>query len=103
MSGDIDDKDHDDRRVHWSALVLIMSAPACPARRLPRGEGDYTGPLALPPLDGVVCANTLPVHRHTEPILSLRIPVLAACLIRRADGSARQPHQPHSQHHHDLE
>ena len=32
---------------------------------------DATGPLALPPLDGVVCANTLHFHRHKEPILTL--------------------------------
>ena len=30
-------------------------------------------------------------------------PGLAACYLRRADGWARQPGQPHSNHQHDLQ
>jgi SAM-dependent methyltransferase len=42
-----------------------------PATLLHARVADYTAPLALPPLDGVVCANTLHFHRHKEPILTL--------------------------------
>ena len=42
-----------------------------PATTLHAQVADYTRPLSLPPLDGVVCANTLHFHRHTEQILTL--------------------------------
>src|SRR5438132_6297300 len=39
-----------------------------PATPLHAVVADYTRPLDLPPLDGVVCANTLHFHRQKEPI-----------------------------------
>ncbi len=42
-----------------------------PATTLYALVADYTRPLALPPLDGVVCANTLHFHRHTEQVVRL--------------------------------
>ncbi len=32
-------------------------------------HADFTQPLALPPLDGLVMANALHFHRHKEPIV----------------------------------
>lgn len=32
-------------------------------------EADFTRPISLPPLDGVVMANSLHFHRHKDPIL----------------------------------
>lgn len=34
---------------------------------------DFTHPLALPPLDGIVMANSLHFHRYKEPILRLML------------------------------
>ncbi len=47
-------------------LRLRRSLPACEIR--PR-RADFTRPLDLPPLDGIVMANSLHFHREKEPII----------------------------------
>src|SRR5690242_18842788 len=42
-----------------------------PANTVHYREADFTRPLDLPPLDGVVMANSLHFHRHKDPILQL--------------------------------
>ncbi len=37
---------------------------------------DFTRPLELPPLEGIVMANSLHFHRHKEPILRLMLDYL---------------------------
>jgi SAM-dependent methyltransferase len=42
-----------------------------PFRQVTYLPADFTSPLELPPLDGIVMANALHYQRHKEPVLSL--------------------------------
>jgi SAM-dependent methyltransferase len=42
-----------------------------PSRQLAYLPADFTRPLELPPLDGLVMANALHFQRHKEPLLNL--------------------------------
>lgn len=43
----------------------------CPALRVHYNADDFARPLSLPPLDGLVVANSLHFHRDKEPIMRL--------------------------------
>lgn len=58
-----------DRRALVAQRAAIQSR--YPASAVHSLEADFTKPLDLPPLDGVVMANSLHFHRQKEPVLTL--------------------------------
>ena len=60
--------DRDRRALAQQQRLLHARFPNHQVTYLP---ADFTSPLELPPLDGVVMANALHYQRHKEPVLSL--------------------------------
>ena len=60
--------DKDRRALHEQAAAMRASFPAVAVTYL---EADFTRPLDLPPLDGVVMANSLHFQRDKESVLRL--------------------------------
>ncbi len=58
--------DQDASALRQNQQALTARFPAIASHYL---TADFTKPLTLPPLDGLVAANTLHFHRHKEPIL----------------------------------
>jgi ubiquinone/menaquinone biosynthesis C-methylase UbiE len=58
--------DQDSRALKEQQQAMRARFPAVTVHYL---TADFTRPLQLPPLDGVVMANSLHFHRHKEPIL----------------------------------
>lgn len=65
-SGQIIAVDQDASALRENERALRSRFPAVHVRYL---TADFTRPLDLPPLDGLVMANSLHFHRHKEPIL----------------------------------
>jgi len=65
-SGTIYAIDQDASALRQNQQSLKAQFPAITSHYL---TADFTKPLTLPPLDGLVAANTLHFHRHKEPIL----------------------------------
>lgn len=60
--------DRDDRVLNEQRRAMHARYPAVNVHYL---NADFTRPLDLPPLDGLVMANSLHFHRRKEPILQL--------------------------------
>jgi SAM-dependent methyltransferase len=60
--------DRDRAALRAQAEVMRDRFPACVVHYL---NADFTRPLDLPPLDGVVMANSLHFQRRKEPVLAL--------------------------------
>jgi len=58
--------DQDGRALNDQQRAMRSHYPAAQVHYL---NADFTRPLDLPPLDGLVMANSLHFHRHKEPIL----------------------------------
>ncbi len=58
--------DQDSSALRQNQQSLKAQFPAITSHHL---TADFTKPLNLPPLDGLVAANTLHFHRHKQPIL----------------------------------
>ena len=67
-SGRIFAVDQDGRSLHHLAAAF---RPRYPAKTLDTIVADFTRPLALPPLDGIVMANSLHFVRDKEDVLAL--------------------------------
>ncbi len=65
-SGTIYAIDQDSSALRQNQQSLKAQFPAITSHYL---TADFTKPLNLPPLDGLVAANTLHFHHHKEPIL----------------------------------
>ncbi len=65
-SGTIYAIDQDSSALRQNQQALAAQFPNITTHYLP---ADFTKPLNLPPLDGLIAANTLHFHRHKEPIL----------------------------------
>jgi ubiquinone/menaquinone biosynthesis C-methylase UbiE len=60
--------DRDSRSLRQLAQAMHVQFPAVTLHTL---AADFTEPLPVPPLDGVVMANSLHFVRHKEPVLQL--------------------------------
>jgi ubiquinone/menaquinone biosynthesis C-methylase UbiE len=60
--------DQDSRALNEQQKAMRARFPAVTVHYL---TADFTRPLQLPPLDGVVMANSLHFHRQKEPVLQL--------------------------------
>jgi SAM-dependent methyltransferase len=60
-----------DREAHSLARQEISMALQFPEAQMTYLAADYTRPLVLPPLDGIVMANSLHFQRAKEGVLSL--------------------------------
>ncbi len=58
--------DQDSSALRQNKLTLASQFPNIESHYL---TADFTKPLNLPPVDGLVAANTIHFHRHKEPIL----------------------------------
>lgn len=58
--------DQDRSALRENQRALNTSFPTVNARYL---TADFTRPLDLPPLDGLIMTNSLHFHRHKEPVL----------------------------------
>src|SRR5688572_94215 len=65
--------DKDRRALAENARQLAMRFPHVPAEHR---AADFTQPLDLPPLDGIVMANSLHFHKRKAPILDRVAPML---------------------------
>ncbi len=65
-SGTIYSVDQDASALHQNQQALTSRFPNITAHYL---TADFTQPLDLPPLDGLVMANSLHFHRNKQPIL----------------------------------
>ncbi|MBA3873729.1 MAG: class I SAM-dependent methyltransferase [Anaerolineae bacterium] len=65
-SGTIYAIDQDSHALRQNQQAVASQFPSVETHYL---TADFTKPLTLPPLDGLVAANTLHFHRHKEPIL----------------------------------
>jgi SAM-dependent methyltransferase len=66
--GHIYSVDTDARALREQRQAIQMRFPAV---TLEQRTADFTRPLDLPPLDGVIMANSLHFQRHKEPVLQL--------------------------------
>jgi ubiquinone/menaquinone biosynthesis C-methylase UbiE len=66
--GRIHSIDRDSGALRRQREAMRARFPAADVRYV---QGDFTRPLELPPLDGVVMANSLHFVRHKGPVLSL--------------------------------
>ncbi|MCC6614093.1 MAG: methyltransferase domain-containing protein [Anaerolineae bacterium] len=62
--------DRDGRALNEQQQAMRARCPAVDVHYL---NADFTRPLELPLLDGLVMANSLHFHRHKEPILQLML------------------------------
>lgn len=67
-TGQIYSIDKDQRALKEQERAIRASFPATSARYI---TGDFTRRLDLPPLDGIVMANSLHFVRHKDPVLQL--------------------------------
>lgn len=72
-SGHIYAVDQDSGALHENQRAIQSRFPQVKVDYL---HADFTRPLTLPPLDGIVMANSLHFHRHKEPILRLMLDYL---------------------------
>lgn len=64
--GEIYSVDRDSRALREQERAMHARFPAV---NIHYQTADFTKPLELPPLDGIVMANSLHFHRHKDPIL----------------------------------
>ena len=67
-TGEIYSVDRDAGALRTQERALRLRFPAVPVRSI---QADFTRPLEIPPLDGIVMANSLHFQRDKRPVLSL--------------------------------